>query len=86
MYHALNVNWPCLSFDIFPDSLGQLRSKFPHTVYLAAGTQTGRDHYSANSVKIMKISDLHKTQHDEQDGASIAVCCLLFTELLLCCR
>ena len=27
MYHALNVDWPCLSFDIVNDNLGTERSR-----------------------------------------------------------
>jgi ribosome assembly protein RRB1 len=27
MYHSLNVEWPCLSFDIIPDKLGSQRKR-----------------------------------------------------------
>ncbi|KAJ6413616.1 hypothetical protein OIU84_006421 [Salix udensis] len=31
--HALHIGWPCLSFDVVRDSLGLLRTDFPHTVF-----------------------------------------------------
>ncbi|KAL5175273.1 Glutamate-rich WD repeat-containing protein 1 [Glycine soja] len=37
--HAFHIGWPCLSFDILRDSLGLVRTEFPHTVYFMAGTQ-----------------------------------------------
>ncbi|CAL9145780.1 unnamed protein product [Musa hybrid cultivar] len=36
---AFSIGWPCLSFDIVHDSLGLVRSEFPHTFYGVAGTQ-----------------------------------------------
>ncbi|MED6175051.1 hemolysin III domain membrane protein [Stylosanthes scabra] len=37
--HAFHIGWPCLSFDIVRDTLGLVRTEFPHTVYFMAGTQ-----------------------------------------------
>ncbi|KAL0347529.1 UNVERIFIED_CONTAM: Glutamate-rich WD repeat-containing protein 1 [Sesamum calycinum] len=37
--HAFHIGWPCLSFDVLRDSLGLVRTEFPHTVYCVAGTQ-----------------------------------------------
>lgn len=31
MYHQLRTEWPCLSFDIVPDSLGLQRSRVRNT-------------------------------------------------------
>ncbi|KAI4380751.1 hypothetical protein MLD38_006905 [Melastoma candidum] len=50
--HAFHVDWPCLSFDILRDSLGLVRSEFPYTAYLIAGTQAEKD--SWNSIGIFK--------------------------------
>ncbi|KAK1319205.1 hypothetical protein QJS10_CPB04g01705 [Acorus calamus] len=36
---GFDIGWPCLSFDIVHDSLGLVRTEFPHTVYGVAGTQ-----------------------------------------------
>ena len=46
-YYALRVDWPCLSFDILQDSLGNYRSRFPLQFMVAAGTQAspGFDNY-----------------------------------------
>jgi ribosome assembly protein RRB1 len=64
MLHAMNVEWPCLSFDILQDNLGQ-RSSFPMTVYMAAGSQadTGKE----NQIYVMKSSNLHKTRVFDSD-------------------
>jgi len=69
MYHKLNVEWPCLSFDILQDKLGECRSKFPHTMFMVAGTQTATSASSKNKVSIFKISDLHKTVKDDDPDA-----------------
>lgn len=54
--HAFHVGWPCLSFDIVRDSLGLVRSEFPHTVYVVSGTQA--DKPSLNSIEIFKLSNI----------------------------
>lgn len=66
MLHALGTQWPCLSFGFIPDALGGHRTKHPHTLYLAAGTQAadGDD----NSMIIMKVSRLNKTYREESDS------------------
>ncbi|XP_073311570.1 LOW QUALITY PROTEIN: protein HEAT STRESS TOLERANT DWD 1-like [Primulina huaijiensis] len=54
--HAFHIGWPCLSFDILRDSLGLVRTEFPHTVYCIAGTQAEKA--SWNSIGIFKISNI----------------------------
>ncbi|KAJ9180728.1 hypothetical protein P3X46_008940 [Hevea brasiliensis] len=54
--HGFHIGWPCLSFDIVRDSLGLLRTEFPHTVYLVAGTQAEKASY--NSIGIFKVSNI----------------------------
>lgn len=39
MHHALNAEWPALSFDVLKDDLGGNRTKFPLTVFAVAGSQ-----------------------------------------------
>ena len=51
---------PCLSFDVVTDKLAVDREEFPLTCYLVAGTQASRA--QANSVIVMKLSNLCKTQ------------------------
>jgi ribosome assembly protein RRB1 len=58
MLHRMNVKWPCLSFDILPDELGDERRSYPHTVYMVAGTQAQRA--KDNEILVMKLSGLHK--------------------------
>mmetsp|Transcript_44520 Transcript_44520/g.139647 ORF Transcript_44520/g.139647 Transcript_44520/m.139647 type:complete len:455 (-) Transcript_44520:1166-2530(-) len=69
MYHALRPEWPSLSFDIIRDGLGERRGRFPHTMYMAMGSQASRP--QDNKITIMKLSDLHRTQApDESDAES----------------
>ncbi|PWA62980.1 glutamate-rich WD repeat-containing protein 1 [Artemisia annua] len=54
--HAFHIGWPCLSFDIVRDSLGFVRTEFPHTTYCVTGTQANSA--AANSIGIFKISNI----------------------------
>lgn len=54
--HAFHIGWSCLSFDIVRDSMGLVRTEFPHTVYCVAGTQAEKA--SWNSIGIFKISNI----------------------------
>jgi len=56
---------PCLSFDIIADKLGAGREEFPLTCYLVGGTQASRA--QANSVIVMKLTNLCKTQKSGDD-------------------
>ncbi|XP_046403357.1 glutamate-rich WD repeat-containing protein 1 [Ischnura elegans] len=60
MLHQATTGSPCLSFDIIKDDLGSDRSTYPLSAYLVAGTQSSKAH--TNSVIVMKMSNLHKTQ------------------------
>ena len=62
MLHKLEVQWPCLSFDILPDALGDNRTKFPMTSYVVSGTQADRP--EKNKLVVMKWSNLQKTNKD----------------------
>lgn len=72
--HSMNVGWPCLSFDILRDNLGDGRSRYPATSYAVAGTQA--DSEKKNEVLVMKMSQLHRTQRD--GGAPIFSLCIFF--------
>uniref|UniRef100_A0A7N2KYI8 Histone-binding protein RBBP4-like N-terminal domain-containing protein n=1 Tax=Quercus lobata TaxID=97700 RepID=A0A7N2KYI8_QUELO len=54
--HAFHIGWPCLSFDVVRDTLGLVRTEFPHTVYFVAGTQAEKP--SWNSIGIFKVSNI----------------------------
>eukprot|EP01120_Amphizonella_sp_Union-15-10_P015120 TRINITY_DN767_c0_g1_i2.p1 TRINITY_DN767_c0_g1~~TRINITY_DN767_c0_g1_i2.p1 ORF type:complete len:521 (+),score=124.79 TRINITY_DN767_c0_g1_i2:106-1668(+) len=68
MIHFMQVDWPCLSFDFLTDSLGFLRTKYPHTVYVVAGSQAGKR--QRNKLLVMKMHSLHKTKHDDDESSS----------------
>lgn len=70
MRHSMNVNWPCLSFDILRDSLGDGRQRYPATVYVVSGTQA--DIPKNNELSVYKMSSLHRTQKD--GGMEITYC------------
>ncbi|PPQ67120.1 hypothetical protein CVT25_005721 [Psilocybe cyanescens] len=68
MRHSMSVNWPCLSFDVLKDNLGDERKRFPATAYIVAGTQA--DAENKNEVVVCKMSSLHRTQRDGNDSDS----------------
>lgn len=60
MLHALEPTWPCLSFDIVRDSLGDSRKSYPATVYAVAGTQAASGREKENQIMVMKLSGLSR--------------------------
>ena len=66
MYHSLTTEWPCLSFDILRDTLGEARQRFPYTMFLAAGSQADRS--ENNKITLLKLSDLHRTGGAQADS------------------
>ncbi|KAJ6621103.1 glutamate-rich WD repeat-containing protein [Mycena sp. CBHHK59/15] len=66
--HSMKVTWPCLSFDVLRDNLGDERQRYPATSYLVAGTQA--DTAKDNEVVVYKLSSLHRTQKDGDDEDS----------------
>ncbi len=70
VYQKLQTEWPCLSFDILDDGLGNYRTKFPLTLYVVAGSQA--DERGKNKVNILKISSLYRTSHQDLDDDGIA--------------
>ena len=67
MLHTLTTTWPCLSFDLIPDELGQDRRTYPVTVYAVAGTQAQAGRTRENELLVMKLSGLARTQRDGPD-------------------
>ncbi|KAK9478047.1 WD40-repeat-containing domain protein [Lipomyces japonicus] len=67
MLHRVNLNWPCLSFDILPDHLGNERRGYPKTTYFVTGTQAQKK--KENEITVIKLSDLSKTleREDSED-------------------
>lgn len=69
MLHSINVKWPCLSFDILPDKLGEERVSYPQTMFVVTGTQAKKP--KDNEISILKFSQLSKTLvKDEEDDES----------------
>jgi ribosome assembly protein RRB1 len=66
VYHKLNMEWPCLSFDILQDKHGQMRTKFPMTMYFAAGSQA--ESSGKNKVSVFKVFDIYKTKYDDEES------------------
>ncbi|KAL1892830.1 Ribosome assembly protein rrb1 [Ceratocystis pirilliformis] len=68
MLHSLSTPWPCLSFDIVPDGLGDNRTVYPATMYTVAGTQADCTSPSDNSLLVMKLSGLGKMERANDDS------------------
>lgn len=67
MLHSLSTPWPCLSFDIVKDSLGDNRKAYPATMYTVAGTQADSGKASDNQLMVMKFSGLSRMDRDQDD-------------------
>ncbi|KAL2752377.1 hypothetical protein ACRALDRAFT_1083162 [Sodiomyces alcalophilus JCM 7366] len=70
MLHSLNTPWPCLSFDILRDNLGDNRNVYPATMYTVTGTQADATRSDENQLMIMKFSGLSRMErpdHDDDD-------------------
>ena len=74
MLHTLSTPWPCLSFSVVRDNLGDNRKAYPRTVYAVAGTQAESSRSKENELMILKLSGLSKVDKsgDETDSSSEA--------------
>ncbi|KAK6849055.1 RRB1-involved in the regulation of ribosome biosynthesis [Apiospora arundinis] len=72
LLHNLSTPWPCLSFDIVRDGLGDGREKaYPATMYAVAGTQAEASKDKENQLMIMKFSGLSRMERtDDNDSDS----------------
>ena len=70
MLHTLTTPWPCLSFDILRDSLGDNRKSYPAILYAVAGTQAESRKSKDNQLLVMKLSGLSRMDRaqDEEDS------------------
>ena len=68
MLHTLSAPWPCLSFDIVRDSLGDNRQTYPATVYAVAGTQADTGRAKDNELMVLKLSGLSKMEKENDDS------------------
>ncbi len=65
MLHTLSTTWPCLSFDIVRDSLGDNRKAYPATLYAVAGTQAESRKAKDNELMVMKLSGLSRMDREK---------------------
>lgn len=67
--HAWQLDWPCLSFDILRDELGDTRERFPHSLFAIAGTQA--DVATKNHLTMMRLTRLKKTRRVDKATADM---------------
>lgn len=70
LLHSLSTPWPCLSFDLVRDSLGDNRKVYPATMYAVAGTQADSNRSNENELMIMKLSGLSRMNKDANHDGS----------------
>lgn len=71
MLHVMSTTWPCLSFDIVRDHLGDNRKHYPRTLYAVAGTQAESSRAKENELLILKLSSLSRMDRgNETDSES----------------
>jgi len=63
--NEFSLDWPCLSFDVLRDGLGEQRQTFPMTAYFVAGSQAAQA--NNNKVTVFKVSNIQATNQDEAD-------------------
>ena len=67
MLHNLSTTWPCLSFDIVKDSLGDNRKTYPATLFAVAGTQAESRKARDNELLVMKLSGLSRMDRERNE-------------------
>lgn len=73
MLHTLDSTWPCLSFDLVKDGLGDNRKTYPASMYAVGGTQAAQGRERENQIMVMKLSGLSRNDQagnfdsDEED-------------------
>jgi ribosome assembly protein RRB1 len=66
--HALRLEWPCLSFDVVRDGLGENRATFPHALLLVAGTQAAPR--AVNTLTWARLGRLGQGRHGARAAAA----------------
>ena len=64
LLHTLTATWPCLSFDIVQDDLGNNRKTYPARFYAVAGTQAESGRAKDNQLMVMKLSALSRMERE----------------------
>ena len=55
------LSWPCLSFDILKDHLGEKREHFPYEFFMVAGTQASDP--NRNGVCLARLANVGQGKH-----------------------
>jgi len=69
MLHSFSTTWPCLSFDIVLDNLGNDRKHYPRTLYAVAGTQAESTRANDNELLILRLSSLAKMDKGDETAS-----------------
>lgn len=69
MLHTLSTTWPCLSFDIVKDDLGDCRKGYPATIYAVTGTQAESRRVKDNELLVMKLSGLSRMDREGDEDS-----------------
>ena len=69
LLQSLTTTWPCLSFDILRDNLGDKRKTYPATVYAVAGTQAESRKANQNELMVMKLSGLSRMDRVQEEDS-----------------
>ena len=83
--NEFTLDWPCLSFDIIRDALGDQRTTFPMSAYLVAGTQAAAA--NQNKITVMKVTNITESKQVEEDDddEDVSICFLLLHGMSHCC-
>jgi ribosome assembly protein RRB1 len=69
MLHTFSTPWPCLSFDVVRDNLGDNRKQYPRTLYAVAGSQAESSRSRDNELMILKLSSLSRMDRGNETGS-----------------
>lgn len=70
MLHSVTAKWPCLTFDVLWDDLGEQRRTYPATAHFVAGTQA--DVPKHNEIQVVKLSGLSRDDDSDDDEPTLA--------------
>ena len=65
MLHNVTAKWPCLTFDVLWDTLGEGRRTYPATAHFVAGTQADQPNH--NEIQVLKCANLTRTPQEDED-------------------
>ena len=66
VFHQFNTEWPCLTFDFIKDNLGAYRTRIPHSIYLACGTQANPNYHNPD-INTPNVLNQNKSNYRTQN-------------------